>query len=251
MIIDSHVHIGRSDKISLSLSFAQLRQTMDQYRMFQAAVMPNISSVDSCIDRNNHLLKELADMKDDDRDFFIPIAWIDVKEKDYISHLKKIKDDIKGIKFHPSVTQASISDSKLEKLLKFCDDEGLPILVHCGRHPISHIKYVLEAAGKFKDVNFIAAHMGGNAYDIIEEALALCKKNNADNVFLDTSTGRHPDLLRKAIKIVGDDRILFGTDLPYTNMELNMKYIELSELSSREYRNIMGYNYLKRILKRI
>lgn len=251
MIIDSHVHIGRSDKISQSLSFAQLKQTMDHYQMFQAAVMPNISSVDSCIDRNNQMLKELSDMKEDDRDYFIPIAWIDAKEKNYVEHLKSIRDDIFGIKFHPSVTQASVNDKLLEKLLKFCDNENLPILVHCGRHPISHIKYVLDASKKFKDVNFIAAHMGGNAYDIIEDALNLCKKSSGDNVFLDTSTGRHPELLKKAIKIIGDDRILFGTDLPYTNMELNFKYIEISELNSREYRNIMGYNYLKRILKKL
>jgi len=72
-----------------------------------------------------------------------------------------------------------------------------------------------------------------------------------DNIFLDTSTGRHPDLLRKAIEAIGDERIVFGTDLPYTNMDLNMKYIELCELSPKEYRNIMWYNILKNVLRMI
>lgn len=248
MIIDSHVHIGRSDKISISLTFFQLKKIMNEYNIFQTVVMPNISSVDSCIERNNIMLKDISDMKQDDKDYFIPYAWVDINHNGYIEHLEDIKDKIYGVKYHPSISQIAINDERATPLLSFCKENKLPILLHCGRHPISHIKHILEAANKFNSVKFIAAHMGGNAYDIIEDAIELCKNHSMSNVFIDTSTGRHPNLLREAIKVIGDERIIFGTDLPYTNMELNMKYIELSELTEKEYRNIMGYNILKRIL---
>lgn len=251
MIVDSHVHIGRSDKITLSLSLAQLKNSMEEYRIFQSVVIPNISSTDSCIERNKIMLKELADMKEDDRDYFIPYAWIDINHEGYLNHLKAIRNSIYGVKFHPSVSQVEVNDDKMAPLLNYCEDEELPMLVHCGRHPISHIRNVLEVSKKHRKMTFIAAHLGGNAFDLIEEAIDLCKHGNMKNVFLDTSTGRHPELLRKMIKTIGDERIIFGTDLPYTNMELNMKYIELCELSPREYRNIMSYNFMKRILKKL
>lgn len=251
MIIDSHVHIGRSDKVSISLSFSQLKNIMDQYKIFQAVVVPNISSVDSCIDRNNIMLKDLADMRPEERDYFIPYAWIDLNHDGHMEHLKTIQGKIHGVKFHPSISQVPIDDERMKPLISFCGEHQLPILVHCGRHPISHIKHVLGAADAHKNTILIAAHLGGNAYDLIEEAIELCKHHNMKNVFFDTSTGRHPELLRRMIKAIGDERIIFGTDLPYTDMDLNMKYIELCNLNAKEYRNIMGYNFYKRVLRRI
>jgi predicted TIM-barrel fold metal-dependent hydrolase len=190
-------------------------------------------------------------MRQEEKDHFIPYAWINIREDGYIKHLKEIQDQICGIKFHPSISQVVLIDEKMEELLTFCEGHELPMLVHCGRNPISHVKYVLETSGKYENIIFIAAHLGGNAFDLIEDAIERCKHHSMSNVFLDTSTGRHPDLLRKAIKAIGDERILFGTDLPYTNMELNMKYIELCDLTHKEFRNIMGYNFMKRILKRL
>ena len=248
MIIDSHVHVGRSDKISITLTFTQLKKTMNEYNIFQSVVMPNISGEDSCIERNNIMLKEISDMRPDDKDYYIPYAWIDLNQDGYIEHLESIKDKIHGVKYHPSVSQIAISDERAAPLLDFCKENNLPILLHCGRHPISHIKHILETANKYKKVKFITAHMGGNAYDLIEDAIELCKSHSMSNVFVDTSTGRHPNLLRKAIEVIGDERLIFGTDMPYTNMDLNMKYIELSKLSDKEYRNIMGYNVMKRVL---
>ena len=84
MIVDSHVHVGRSDKITISITFSQLKKIMNDYGIFQSVVMPNISSSDSCIERNNIMLKDLGDMKQDDRDYFIPYAWIDINHEGYL-----------------------------------------------------------------------------------------------------------------------------------------------------------------------
>lgn len=251
MIVDTHAHVGRSISISRALSFSELKAIMDKYKISKAVVFPNFANVDSCIEKNNAMLKDLSNMKPYDRDYFIPFAWIDISHEGYIEHLKSIKEKIYGIKFHPSISQVSLADKKMDTLLKYCDENEMTMLAHCGRNPISHMKHLLEVADKYKNMTFIAAHLGGNAYDLIEDALERCKNRSMDNIFLDTSTGRHPDLLRKAIEAIGDERIVFGTDLPYTNMDLNMKYIELCELSPKEYRNIMWYNILKNVLRMI
>ena len=112
MIIDSHVHVGRSDKISVSLTFFQLKKIMHKYGIFQSVVMPNISSEDSCIERNNIMLKDISDMKQDDKDYFIPYAGVDINHNGYIEHLEDIMDKIHGVKYHPSISQIAIDDER-------------------------------------------------------------------------------------------------------------------------------------------
>lgn len=98
----------------------------------------------------------------------------------------------------------------LGPLFEVCESHGWPVLVHTGFHPSQPFLW-LRAARAFPRINFVLGHMG---YRVAADAFVLAK--NADNVFLETS-GQQPSNLRRALNAVSHDRIIFGTDAPYTD----------------------------------
>ena len=63
-----------------------------------------------------------------------------------------------------------------------------------------------------------------------------------DNFWVETSANMEIDILRKAVEVLGPERILFGTDWPYkpTNIEIEKLYhlgLNESELELVFYRN--------------
>lgn len=98
----------------------------------------------------------------------------------------------------------------LGPLLEICGQRGWPVLVRTGFHPAQPFLW-LRAAKAFPNVNFVLGHMG---YRVAADAFILAK--NAGNVYLETS-GQQPSNLRRALNAVSHDRIIFGTDAPYTD----------------------------------
>ncbi|HEY7589114.1 MAG TPA: amidohydrolase family protein [Thermoplasmata archaeon] len=242
-IVDCHVHIGRWPKWDLHLTLDELRQTMQEYHYSAAVVIPPLDNGDDPVRMNlklQHQVEKSPDL------FFFP--WIHVEpsgsnEDSLIEYLEENRKAIHGVKFHASISQMGIADQRLHGTLAHLDKEGLPLLYHCGRHPISASGPIKEIAPSYPHVPFIVAHLGGNAYDIVVDTLHLFRGDLPPNVYFDTSTARHPKLLRQAIETYGEDRILFGTDLPFTEMTMNWACLEFAGADKNE--KILGGNLLR------
>lgn len=120
------------------------------------------------------------------------------------------EDDAKGIK----LWVATPCDSPhVNKVAEFAIDHNVPILIH------SFYKYqaqfldestgehVANLAERYPEVKLIMAHLGGDAHH------GLKYIRNHQNVWVDISASnfRNGDI-EYAVKIVGEDRVLFGTD---------------------------------------
>ena len=246
-IIDSHVHIGTWSQWDLALSLGDLDRVMKRYRISGAVVMPPLTDRDNAVAMNAALQRQIGDREDL---YFFP--WVHIKPDgsnaaSMMEYLEKNKGAIHGIKLHASISQMAITDPLLAKTLEFADRARLPILYHCGRHPISSAVPIKALAPTYPHVNFIVAHLGGNAYDIVVDTMRMFDHNAPENVYFDTSTARHPKLLRKAVELYGEDKVVFGTDIPFTEMEMNWACLEFAKLT--ENKKILGGN-LRRILKR-
>lgn len=131
-----------------------------------------------------------------------------------------IKDfEVSGIKYHPSVSQLEVDQAK--DVLDLCEDTGLPLLVHCGRNIKSRIEYVVEAYKK-RSIKIIAAHLGGVSPPLVSRALEMLEQGpcDFDNFYLDTSSIDVARLIARAINVMGSDRIIFGTDIPFHEFEV-------------------------------
>jgi len=250
MLIDSHVHIGKSEKSERFFSFDSYLKIMKEYSVDRAIVMPNVSSDIRSYFLNFDFLSKYNELTLSSKNKFFPFLLIDPKDESIHKQIQDNLKQIRGVKYHPSVTTSVCTDKQVYSIFKSLPNNFI-VLVHCGRHWRSHISYVLKAASDFKNLIFIAAHMGGNATDLIEEALNLIHDSKLDNVYIDISTSKLPWLIERAIWKIGDNKILFGSDEPYGDTLVTKYCLSLAKITKdsnekilyKNILNILGENY--------
>jgi predicted TIM-barrel fold metal-dependent hydrolase len=161
--------------------------------------------------------------------------------------------DVAGIKYHPSVSQLEIHKAK--DVLDLVEDTGLPLVVHCGRNIKSRIEFCIEAYKK-RNITIIAAHLGGVSPPLVSRALEMLEDtNDFDNFYLDTASIDVARLIARAINVIGSERILFGTDIPFHEFHV-LRYAMQQvwerddvRITSQDMKNIM-YANVERIHRR-
>lgn len=103
-------------------------------------------------------------------------------------------------------------------------------------HPIYQLLLLLP------EVNVILAHWGGGFffYELMPEVARI-----AQRVFYDTAASPflyRPEIYSVAVKIIGADRILFGSDFPLLSPGRYFRELERVGLPGQAQRNIKGLN---------
>ena len=132
----------------------------------------------------------------------------------------------------PAMHTYSITDSRLVPMLETVSDSGLAVFVHCGAISVG-VRKKLDLPSQFDlrfsnpldlhpvalhfpRIRFILPHFGAGLF---REALMLA--DLCPNVYLDTSSSNHwmlydgldlRSVFRRAIDVVGTERLLFGSD---------------------------------------
>jgi len=244
-IVDAHVHLGRWPEFDLSFELDDLESVMAQYGYSGAVVMPAL--VGDPLKANRHLLEKVGN---DTR--LYKFAWVGPRSSSYLDQVlvawvgsMVALKAIVGMKFHPSISQVGLYDDRMKPFLEIADDFELPFLYHTGRTSISWPDRMMAIAPSYPKVKFILSHLGGNAYDRIYDTMKRWPML-PDNVWVESSTARHPDLLTRALEQWGGDRVLFGTDLPFTDQRLNFDCLRYAGLD--RHTEFMGGTML-RLLK--
>lgn len=245
MIIDNHVHIGKTEKSERFFNIKSYYELMKKNNIDKAVIMPNLSNIEETPSLNSVFLLKFRLQPQEVQDDLFPFILIDGKYKNEIrQQISRFNDYIYGLKYHPSIMEAEIVDRNLYDFFDLASIYNLPVLVHCGRHKRSHIFYITQVAKKFKDVNFIAAHMGGGATDLIEETISILEKEKLNNIYLDTSASKLPWLIEQAVKRLGSDKIIHGSDEPYADIRIGKICVELADISDNDKELIFGKNLL-------
>ena len=180
--------------------------------------------------------------------------------EDYRDILKELsKNGIRGIKLHPVFQNTPMDDICYKRITYYARELGLMVLFHVGRDAtyldttLSSHKY---AAGLLSDVGtdgIILAHMGGWAeWAEVPEFLSKYP------VLVDTAFSLGPtknpfgdmtdDCFMDVVRILGPDRILFGTDSPWTDQKTSIEYINRLPLSNEDRQAILGDNARRLLL---
>ncbi len=132
----------------------------------------------------------------------------------------------------PAMHTYSLTDARLVPLFEIASDAGLAIFVHCGALSVGvrkklglpsqfNMRYanpldLHPVALHFPRIRWIIPHFGAG---LLRETLMLA--DLCPNVFLDTSSSNHwmayegldlRTVFRRAIDVVGTERLFFGTD---------------------------------------
>jgi predicted TIM-barrel fold metal-dependent hydrolase len=154
------------------------------------------------------------------------------------------------LKLHPTSQGFKINSPCLRDLL----DEilGTPyrplIFVHTdiipeegtGCEMLNCPKDVMQVARSYPDLCFVIAHCG-RWCEATRVGIA-----KVDNVFIDTSIAPL-FLIKKCLSIVGSDRVVFGSDYPYSHPRIELEKIFLLNLPEKDTEAVLGGN-LRRVL---
>lgn len=182
--------------------------------------------------------------------------------EDWYDELSRIRDlGLKGIKIHPVYQGVDIDDPLFIRILKRCAELDLFVITHAGKDigfpgvdhcSVTMIRHAIEETGPFR---FILAHMGG--WKEWEDVPSLADTG----VWLDTafSTDRiipadkeeweqdelamlDQDTFMHLVKIFTPEKILFGTDSPWSDQKASLDWIRKLPLAENEREMILHEN---------
>ena len=277
MIIDFHTHIF-PEKISAAVieklsrtsrtknfsdgSLNGLLNSMQKAEINFSVILPVATNSEQVEKINN----SAADLNEK---FFergiISFAAIHPDFENFRAELSRLKNlSFKGLKVHPVYQNTNLDDKKFLRIFYRAAELDLIVVTHAGldigfpgvvKCSPQMSKKVVEEIGEFK---FVLAHMGGwKNWDEVLKILADKK------IFLDTSfsTGkifpredfisawRDEDLnlldskkFLEFVKVFGAEKILFGTDSPWTSAESSIQFIKNLPITDAEKNKILGEN---------
>ena len=158
---------------------------------------------------------------------------------------------LKGLKFHAEYQNFIADDDRMLKIYDYAIGKGLIMMHHAGYDPAfpppfrSSPRQFARIARAMRGGIIIAAHLGGHAqWEDVENHLA------GSDVYLDTSMGFEYYARERFLSIVkkhGADKILFGSDAPWSDAKTEIEHLKAMPLNESEINAILGDN-AKRIL---
>jgi len=147
------------------------------------------------------------------------------------------KMSFKGIKLHQCLNKFSNSDESMKEISEFAAEKNLPIFIHL--YNFRESRKFVKLAREFPETNYTVAHLMGM------ESVAN-KGSDLKNVYFDIST--YFIISDKRIKYVmkkfGEDKVLFGTDSPLgdKNLEKNLDKVRNMNITEKQKDKILGEN---------
>lgn len=155
------------------------------------------------------------------------------------------REGLKGVKLHPDYQNAFFTDIRYKRIVAEATELGLYMLVHAGEdiglpEPIHcRPQHVVEVVKETETDRLILAHMGGwRLWDDVREHLLELP------IYFDTSfsedyiNGVEGMLSKEAfadlVRAMGCERVLFGTDSPWSGQKEAIEWIKSTSLTDEE-----------------
>ncbi|MBS0662974.1 MAG: amidohydrolase [Verrucomicrobia bacterium] len=149
-----------------------------------------------------------------------------------------------GIKIHPEEHDYRISDHG-EALFSFFEEVGAAVMTHSGC-PNSLPAAFVPFADRHPGARVLLAHLGNGNGDQgrVDLQVRAVQSARHGNLWVDTSSARSilPRLVEWAVRELGPERLLFGSDTPLYHVALQRARIEAAEIPAEAKRLIFREN---------
>ncbi len=169
----------------------------------------------------------------------LPFVRLNPSYPEAVSLLPEALDrGVRGVKLHPTTTLAHPAGDPTVTLLRRCGELRLPVLFHCGDDPYTTPEAIALAAAAAPECSVVLGHMGG--YFHVEAAIDVADRY--PNIYLETSAMPYPPMIAAAVDRIGADRVLFGSDGPGCNPQLELDKIRMLQLGADVEAKVLGGN---------
>lgn len=239
MIVDFHTHVDDVPALGWHLPIRTVLDQLDEAGVDRAVVM---TIVDAPALRPE-ALDELAETCASAGGRLYPFARVHPWYERAPELLARALDELgyRGVKLHGVSTLAHPGEEPVARLLRIAAERGAPVMFHSGDDPFTTPWELADAARAVPDATVVLAHIGG--YGHTEDAIAVAEA--LPNVYLDTSAMPYPRAIGAAVRRLGADRVLFGSDAPGCPVPLELAKVRLAGLTDRQLELVLGANALR------
>jgi predicted TIM-barrel fold metal-dependent hydrolase len=227
VIIDSHSHLGYSQIFSAGVTEELLLGTMEANGIDAGVVMPAAGAdpgpthdaiADLCARHPGRLFGMVS---------MTPLIGRAAYEQEAERCIAEL--GFKAIKLHPQAHAVSpvfeVSDVVFETATRL----GVPVMVHTGAGaPFALPALLIRRARQFPELKIILAHAGFAIYS--EEAIVAAEV--CENIYLEPTWCIAGDI-RRMVRMLGPERVMFGGDLP-TNVPVELTKYRTLDLTDEE-----------------
>ncbi|MFC1913770.1 amidohydrolase family protein [Chloroflexota bacterium] len=166
-----------------------------------------------------------------------------------------VQGGIKGVgELRPDMQSVDLADAEaMQPIVDILRKHNLMLMIHASE-PVGHIypgkgsitpDRIYPFITHFPDLTVICAHWGGGLpfYALMPEVKEAMK-----NVYFDTAASPflyRPQIYSQVSRLVGADRILFGSDYPLIPQSRFIKEINSTDLAEEEKKAVLGSNALR------
>lgn len=251
-IIDIHAHTGSFRGYAIGPDI--LLQNLQQYGIKMALV----SNIDAADIPETRKLNEIdanqatAELVRKHPDLLRGLLWARPEDGSAENLLRFLEEPYRGlfvgIKFHPEFNHFQADDPRVDPYLKLCEKYSIAAVFHCGREGSnSSPANIYAVACRHPSVPIVLYHSGffashAAAINVVQESI---RKQNA-RLYLETAQVR-PEHVLAAVRQVGANHVLFGTDATYYGSDHYAHYEEMirllkDKLTDEEFRKVAHEN---------
>lgn len=116
---------------------------------------------------------------------------------------------MRGLKLHPISNLVKPFAERCLQLIRAAGELGVPVFIHCG-DAVPALPLQIGKAAALCPETTIICHLGG--YFHAEQVIRVAARR--PNLVLDTSSCPYPALIRRAVEVLGPERVVFASDNP-------------------------------------
>ena len=234
MIVDGHVHVKGGDRYKREFRPAEILECMDEAGVDKSVIFS------ICLpSRPSNALTMDCYRAAPDR--FIPFSHVVVEEgQGALDELARSfeEDAMRGLKLHCGEMNEP-SRELLEPVLAMCYDYQAPVLIDMA----NNLPLARELAQGMPELKLIIAHLGApDDEDLAEQFIILAEAH--ENVRLDASYCHRPWKIPEAIRRLGAERVIFGSDGPLIHPAIELAKIRVCKLSDKDFGKVTGENIM-------
>jgi uncharacterized protein len=258
-IIDSHIHLWKSDFFDKEIKQERLNQnpaldsdlidgfTVENFKHFIEKVFPGkkykgiffgLPIKEADLNVTNKYISDVC-IKNDTYGLFNPKPGLTEIPKNFF------KDRFVGFKPYPDLVEYDVPKdfSKLDidvsmfdfiskEVFEFSQENGLIILIHIPRagrlNDKRNIEEIKEISKRYPDIKIVLAHAGRSyCYSDIKNSVKHLK--DMDNLYVDNAMINSYSVNKVLLEELGSERMLYGSDLPIAvfkgkNIDINNKH---------------------------
>jgi len=182
-------------------------------------------------------------------DYFLAYHAVIPGRTDYATAVARIESNrafYLGFKFHADSDTTKLTDDKYKPFLEYMNDKHLPALLHTwGKSNYNGVNEVEKISALYPNATFFCGH---SFHDDWKNGAELIKER--PNLVAElTAVMDNRGAIENLCEVVGSERILFGTDVPWFDTHHGVGAVLSADITDDDRRNIF-YRNGNRLLKK-